>query len=207
MKFDGIILDIDGTIWDTTKIVADAWTRAIKNNNCDIEITADILKSEFGKTMDIIADDLFPSIKNPERKLLLEQCCEEEQHALKINTKKIEYDGVSETIRRIASTHKIFIVSNCQKGYIELVMDKTGIKQYISDYECFGNTGKGKTDNIINIIRRNNITAPVYVGDTQGDCDACKAADIPFIWASYGFGKADSYYAVIKSFDEIENLI
>ena len=27
-----------------------------------------------------------------------------------------------------------------------------------------------------------------YVGDTQGDADACKKADIPFILADYGFG-------------------
>ena len=207
MIFDGVILDIDGTIWNTTAIVADAWTKAIKNNNYDVKITTDILKREFGKTMDTIADDLFPSITGQKRKLLLEQCCAEEQRALKINTEKIEYDGVSETIKRIASTHKIFIVSNCQKGYIELAMDKTGTAPCISDYECFGNTGKGKADNIINIIQRNNIASPVYVGDTQGDCDACEEAGIPFIWASYGFGEVDSYYAVIKSFDEIEKLI
>jgi phosphoglycolate phosphatase len=208
MNFDGIILDIDGTIWNTTAIVADAWNKVIKNYEYILEtITPNILKMEFGKTMDTIADDLFPSIKGQKRKILLEKCCAEEQLAIKLNTKKIEYDGVVESIKRISSAHKVYIVSNCQKGYIELVMSKTGITQYISDYECFGNTGRNKAANIVTIIQRNNILDPVYVGDTQGDCDACKEASIPFIWASYGFGKADSYYAVIKSFSEIENIL
>ena len=29
MKIDSIILDVDGTIWNTTDIVADAWNFAI----------------------------------------------------------------------------------------------------------------------------------------------------------------------------------
>ncbi|MFA6857685.1 MAG: HAD-IA family hydrolase [Treponema sp.] len=207
MKFDGVILDIDGTIWNTTEIVADAWNKAIECSHYNIKITADILKNEFGKTMEKIADDLFPFIKGSERSLLLKKCCAEEQHALRLNTKKIEYTGVFETIKKIAETHRIFIVSNCQKGYIELVMDKVGITPFISDYECFGNTGKGKSFNIVDIIRRNGIADPVYVGDTQGDSDACKEAGVPFIWASYGFGKPVSYYAAVKSFCEIENLI
>ena len=30
MKTDGIILDVDGTLWDSTPIVAGAWTRAVQ---------------------------------------------------------------------------------------------------------------------------------------------------------------------------------
>ncbi|MCK9171506.1 MAG: HAD-IA family hydrolase [Treponema sp.] len=207
MKFDGVILDIDGTIWNTTEIVAAAWNKAIKSCHYNTEVTADILKKEFGKTMEIIADDLFPFINSSEKKLLFKKCYEEEQRALRKNTKKIEYAGVFETIKKSAATHRIFIVSNCQKGYIELVMDKIGITSFISDYECFGNTGKGKCFNMLDVIRRNSIANPVYIGDTQGDSDACKEAGVPFIWASYGFGKPDSYYAAVKSFSDIEYLI
>ncbi len=38
------------------------------------------------------------------------------------------------------------------------------------------------------LIDRNHLSSPVYVGDTQGDADACHAAGIPFIFAEYGFG-------------------
>ncbi|MFR7899958.1 MAG: hypothetical protein ACLU6Y_09110 [Ruminococcus sp.] len=33
---------------------------------------------------------------------------------------------------------------------------------------------------------------PVYVGDTLGDFNACRKADIPFIFAEYGFGSGSS---------------
>ena len=37
-------------------------------------------------------------------------------------------------------------------------------------------------------MRRHNITSAAYIGDTQGDYEATQVADIPFIWAAYGFG-------------------
>ena|SRR5574344_210536 len=208
MKFTGLILDIDGTIWNTTGIVAEAWNRAVRK--CGItmpEITADTLKHEFGKTMNAIADDLFVSAGKEERTRLLKTCCREEQLAVRNCSENITYPGVTETIADISSIIPIFIVSNCQKGYIELVMEKNSITSYISDYECYGNTGKGKSENLKDIIKRNVIERPVYTGDTQGDSDACRDAGVPFIWASYGFGKAENYYAAIKSFSEIKEYL
>ena len=32
MKIDSIILDVDGTIWNTTGIVASAWNKVIDEN-------------------------------------------------------------------------------------------------------------------------------------------------------------------------------
>ena len=45
MKTDGIILDVDGTLWDSTPIVAGAWTRAVQEGGVPKRIvTADELK-------------------------------------------------------------------------------------------------------------------------------------------------------------------
>ena len=53
MKTDGIILDVDGTLWDSTPIVAGAWTRAVQEGGVPKRIvTADELKGLFGRTMD-----------------------------------------------------------------------------------------------------------------------------------------------------------
>ena len=52
-----------------------------------------------------------------------------------------------------------------------------------------GATGKDKTANIKALISRYNLSNPVYVGDTAGDCTATHAAGIPFVWAAYGFGE------------------
>ena len=60
MYTDGIIFDVDGTLWDSTPIVAEAWTQAVLE--CGIKdriVTAGELKQLFGKTMSVIAASLF----------------------------------------------------------------------------------------------------------------------------------------------------
>ena len=210
MKFDSIILDVDGTIWNTTGIVADAWNLAFDKYFPQVpHVTADILKGQFGKPMDVIADNLFPMLSKDEKNLLMEKCCEMEQAALMENTKDIAYEGVIETIKRLSQKIPVFIVSNCQSGYIEVVMEKNGIAEYIKDFECFGNTGLLKDQNIRLIIERNNLKAAAYVGDTQGDYEACKKAGVPFIWAAYGFGRPEDndYYFKLEKFQQLESLL
>ena len=65
MKFDGIILDVDGTIWNTTGVVAAAWNKAIEKLFPQVRrVTAEILQGQIGKTMDVIADNLFPELSD-----------------------------------------------------------------------------------------------------------------------------------------------
>ncbi len=210
MKFDGIILDVDGTIWDTTSVVAQAWNKSIDESFSQVShVTADILKGQFGKTMDVIGNNLFGVLGQADRSLLLKKCCENEHKAIAENQKDIAYDGVVATIKKLAGKIPLFIVSNCQSGYIELVMKKNGITDCIKDFTCFGDNGKPKDENISLIVSRNNLKNPVYVGDTQGDFEACQKAGVPFIWAAYGFGKpeSDDYFAKIEKFAEIEDII
>ncbi len=203
-SFDSVILDIDGTVWNTTDIVSVAWNRAIGRSGFDAAAVAgEILRLEFGKTMDVIALDLWPNLDASQRARLMALCCEEEQLALRSNEEDITYPGVLEGIRRLSAQVPVFIVSNCQSGYIELMLSKTGLQDCVKDIECFGRTGKGKADNLRLLIQRNSLSAPVYVGDTQGDCDACAEASVPFIWAAYGFGTADSYIAKIDRFSQL----
>lgn len=213
MTFDSIILDIDGTIWDTTGVVATAWNRAIENNFPQIpRVTSDILKGQFGKPMKAIADDLFKGLSEDEKEKLMRECEKEEEQEIAENEKHITFEGVFETIEKLSYKIPLFIVSNCQKGYIELVMKKNNITKYITDFESYGNTGKQKWENIVLIENRNNLKHPVYVGDTQGDFDSCMKAGIDFIFASYGFGKIDEsdqkrVFKVIEKFSELEEII
>ena len=94
----------------------------------------------------------------------------------------------------------MFIVSNCQSGYIELFLKKTGLAPYVTDTECFGDTGMKKAENIRLVVARNGLQQPVYVGDTKGD-------GVPFVHAVYGFGRAVQPEAVIETFPKLLTLI
>lgn len=200
-------MDIDGTLWNTTGVVAKAWNKAIADCGFDAdEVNASGLQKEFGKPMNVIADDLWPALSQEQKDLLMKQCCVREQEALKENREDISYPAVRDTIKALAQKFRLYIVSNCQSGYIELTMEKNKIADFISDHECYGDTGLGKADNLRLLVRRNGIKAPVYVGDTQGDADACREAGVKFVWAGYGFGSVQEFAAKVDRFDQLLDL-
>ena len=206
---DALILDVDGTLWDSTGIVAEAWTRACRETGFnDMTVLPDRLKGLFGKTMDEIALALVPDAEKAVRDALMERCVIYEQEALEEDPCKICYPGVIETIRELAKRTALTIVSNCQSGYIELFMKKTGLtKAEICDKECFGDTGQGKACNILSVMERNGFTKAYYVGDTEGDRIAVRQAGIGFISADYGFGDPKEADIRIDSFDKLLDLI
>ena len=206
-----LIFDIDGTIWNSTPIVADGWNRAVAETGCSrAVITPEVLQREFGQPMDVIADHLFGDVDDlEERQLLLDKCCIYEQKLLTENEEDISYPGVRDAMHALSEKYDLYIVSNCQCGYIELVMQKNNLTHLIRDFECFGNTGtcKGKTIKIL--MERNGISegSAVYIGDTKGDYEASVMAGIPFIFAEYGFGTVEEAELRIREFAQLEKLL
>lgn len=205
--FDAVILDVDGTLWNSTPLVAKAWTKAAAECGVEKTITPEMLKNLFGKTMHEIADALMPEASLQLKEKVMYACVEEEERALEENEEDITYPRVAETIKELAKKIPVCIVSNCQKGYIELFMRKAQVEDSVSDFECYGNTGKGKAENLQLLIERNGYQHPVYVGDTVMDEEACARAGVPFIYASYGFGKAKKPIITIDSFKKLTNIL
>ena len=204
---DGIIFDVDGTIWDSTDPVAEAWNLAIeKNSSLDVRVDRRILSRLFGKTMTEIGDALFPMIEDADRRAALLDACYNYENLYLEEHPGTLYEGVTETIRSLSEKYPLFIVSNCQCGYIEVVMKSTGIGPYIKDHLCFGETQTPKGETIRTLMERNGLKDVVYVGDTQGDADACRAAGVPFIFAEFGFGDVPDAEIKIQKFSDLKTL-
>ena len=207
MKTDAVLLDVDGTLWNTTPIVARAWNSVFDEMHVDRHVDAARLKTLFGKPMDEIAAEVLNGIDPKEWERIASACLKREEIALAEDTRDISFPGVKETIAKLSERVPVAIVSNCQAGYIELAVKKIGIGDYILDQECFGVTGKGKAENIRIVCERNGYRNAVYVGDIRRDEDASKEAGVRFIHASYGFGDAVMPDAVIGDFRELQTLI
>ncbi|MCR4740666.1 MAG: HAD family hydrolase [Lachnospiraceae bacterium] len=188
-RYDGIIFDVDGTLWDSTSVVEKAWNKALADNGFpDISVTADRLKGLFGLPMLDIIKDIVPESTLEQRKAFLPVCSKYEFEFLEKEAGTV-YEGLPETLKKLSETHRLFIVSNCQSGYIELLYRKTGLGRYFIEGICPGDTGKLKADNIRIVIDRYGLSKPLYVGDTQMDADACMKAGVPICFAAYGFGR------------------
>ena len=188
-----IIFDVDGTLWDATPVAAKAWTRACMNAGLPYShLTKERMQAEFGKKMDDIALSLVRGVPRETSIAVGEEAIRIEDGLLRAETPEI-YPGVREVFETLHERGiPVVIVSNCQAGYIEILIESHGLVPYVSGHLCYGDTGEGKPYNILESIRRFRLQDPVYVGDTAGDMAASLEAGIPFVFASYGYGEAES---------------
>lgn len=199
----GIIFDMDGTLWDSAAQVAESWSRVVaKQYSPEKVITALDLQRVMGLTMDKLAQALFPELPEQKRMALLEACCKEENEYLRQHGGSL-YPDVEKTLQVLQKKYPLYIVSNCQSGYIEAFLEYYHFASYFQDIECFGNNGLKKGENIRKIVSRNHLKAAVYVGDIQGDFDASEEAGVGFIHAAYGFGTIRQPVPSIQKFSEL----
>lgn len=209
-----LIFDVDGTLWNTTGIVAGAWQRAADTSGLtSAKLDAGTLKKEFGKTMDVIAQNVFPDIKDKEgRDKVSDLCMIFEQEDLDAmdekTTESILYEGIRETLKDLRERNRLFIVSNCQAGYIELFIKKTRTEDLIEDHLCYGDTGLEKNGTINMLMERHNLKKEdtFYIGDTEGDQNSSRLAGIEFVFASYGFGTAKDPKQTIETFSDLRKI-
>ncbi len=207
MTYESIILDIDGTLWDSRALVAEGYNIQLQQEGLGhLCVDAEVLKPLFGKVLEEIADILFVSIPAPERYELMARCMRTENLHMHQDPCRIGYPGIREAVEELAKKYRLFIVSNSEQGYPELCMEKLGLTPYIEGHLCYGDTGTSKGKTIRTLMEKHNIGSCVYVGDTQGDYEATLEAGIPFIWASYGFGSPAGFDARIDKFEDLLHL-
>ncbi|MEG0735592.1 MAG: HAD family hydrolase [Longicatena sp.] len=202
-----IILDVDGTLWDSTKRIAESYNQTIQRLGIpDTHVSVEEIHGVMGMVTEDIAATIFPQYPFEKQMELITTCMNEECEYLKDHPGDL-YPEVESVLAKLSEEHDLYIVSNCQDGYIETLFSVYDIQKYITDYECSGRTGKKKGINIRMLMERNQVENAVYVGDTQKDKEASIDAHIPFIFASYGFGNVDEYERKIDSFQELLNLV
>lgn len=204
---NAVIFDLDGTLWDATGCSCDIWNRVFdKYEEVGFRMTQEISAGLMGKTMEEIGDALFPELPVAKRRAITDEFGFEEVKYLRENG-AVLYSGMKDTVCRLAKEYDLYIVSNCQDGYVPAFLKAHDMEPYFKDLEMSGRTGKDKGYNIKLLMERNDIEKACYVGDTEGDEKAARFAGIPFIWASYGFGKAQAPDAVIHSITALPALL
>ena len=196
---DAIIFDLDGTLWNTVDSCLKA-TSFVKEEHSDItrNVTKEQIESAMGKTSDEIVNIYYGYL--PREKAFNKNV----DNLLKEGGTL--YPNTRDTIIKLSKKYKLYIVSNCVKGYIESFLNTSGLKDYFSDYESYGNTLLSKGENIKLVIERNHLKNPIYVGDTKGDMEASNYAGIPFVYAAYGFGDVESFDYKIDDISELLDL-
>ncbi len=207
MKTKNLIFDLDGTLWDSRATIIKIWNEVLgRHQLLQRELKPEDMNQYMGLLAHDIVKDIIPGISDLQVQELLSEIVAEENKTLHIQG-GILYDGVEDTLRSLATNHSLFIVSNCQDGYIESFLDYYQFNNLFTDFESHGRTQKPKSENIKLLMERNGLTIEdsIYIGDTQTDHDSAHENELPFIFCRYGFGNlADSLYGPsILTFSEL----
>ncbi len=206
MRF-GLIFDLDGTLWDATEPIAKAWEEVGKDVfGQDYSLSVEKVRTLMGKTMDQIAVALTPSGANPEDTTLFAQRCFDYERDYLAQHPGTLFPGELEVLEQLAHSIDLFIVSNCQLGYIENFLAILP-NHYFKGHLCWGDTQSEKAKTIRILMDRYGIDRALYIGDTEGDELAAHGAGLAFVHAAYGFGKAINPEYVLESLDELPALV
>ena len=206
LDIDSIIFDLDGTLWNASKTAAKAWNLALYDIGfSNIVVTEKNIRDFSGIPLGVLLETRFSNIPIDKRNEFIPVYAQYERAIMKEGG--IIFPGVKETLETLADNRKLFIVSNCLEGYIENFLEYSKFSILFTGHKSSGRTGKTKSENIQLIIQENCLKDSVYVGDTEFDQDACREAGIPFVYASYGFGKVEKPEYYIERFPDILQLI
>ncbi|MEG0765392.1 MAG: HAD family hydrolase [Pseudoflavonifractor sp.] len=195
--FDGILFDLDGTLWDATETICAAWNSALE---CHPEIrrpavTVAEIRTCMGMLLPDIAAKLIPELSPQGRLDFVEEYRVTAEPFIAAKGGLL-YPHVAETLAALAELAPLYLVSNCQNGYIQGFFEAYPVGQYFAGTECAGNTGLPKGENIALVVARSRLKHPIYIGDTILDYSAAQQAGVPFLHAAYGFGQVDQVPAV-----------
>lgn len=198
-----LIFDLDGTLWDATIPVAESWDIVSRKYfGQDKVVSVDLVRSLMGKTMSEIAAALTPIHSDASiAKAFADECFAYE------NIYLADHPGVLfpheiETLKDLSEEFDLYIVSNCQHGYIETFLP-TVPKGLFKGHLCWSDTRDEKDVTIRKLMADYEISKAIYIGDTEKDELSTRKAGIAFIHAAYGFGHAKSPDGVARSFFEL----
>lgn len=185
--YDSVIFDMDGTLWDAVDSYCRVWNATIADEGLAADaVGRPQLERLMGTPLDGIMKELIGSGADSEA--FLRRLLERERTMMPRLGGKV-YPGVHATLQRLRDAGvRLFMVSNCGADGLPNFLAYTGLGDFFTDTLSFGATGVEKDVNIRRLIKDYGLKAPLYVGDTAGDCRSSHSAGVDFAWARYGFG-------------------
>lgn len=190
-----IILDADGTIWDSEKDVFLAFNHTLKNNE-----NKEITKEEFQKLAGLDLEEMFKCVLPKDKETLANEYVKkyreyyiDEGHYADETTL---FENVEETLEKLKEQGFYMVIAS---GKPKRILDKMVEYFHLNEFEFVLGTGeshfKPKPDpEILNYIMHHlhvSKKETVMVGDTKADILAGKNAGIDTIAVTYGYERID----------------
>lgn len=209
------IFDMDGTLFQTNKILGPSLERTFEILRSEGSWTGDTPLATYqrimGVPLTVVWETLLP--KHPEHirrqadQLFLE-CLNQE---IKEGKGQL-FPHVMETLSTIKQLGiSIFIASNGLKRYLEEICSYFGLNEYVTDIYSVERSSKGsKTDLVRMLLKDYQIDKAILIGDRKSDIEAAKENGLVAVGCQFGFAAENELKDVdilISDFLELQTYI
>lgn len=207
MRPDGVLFDLDGTLWDNTANSAKAWADTLRAMPERPPVpTQEQIRGCCGFALTDLAKRLLPTLPLERASEIVQECYRNEAPITRKNG-GILYPEVAETLQALSRERPLFLISNCSPEYLSAFFEAHGLGRCFRDSACCTDRNTTKADNITKICGHYGLRAPVYVGDTIMDYRAAQEARCDFIFAAYGFGEVPQARWCVERFADLPALL
>ncbi|MGZ4107912.1 MAG: HAD family hydrolase [Tumebacillaceae bacterium] len=214
--FEAVIFDVDGTLFQTEKVAIPAFKRtfeALKQKGLyhgDIP-SEDKITSVFGMTIPELWETLLPDASMDVRDQANELLAHEELTSLE-NGVGEPYPGVKETLQCLKDEgYKIYTASNGEERYVATVIEALGLNDYFTRLYSAGEYKTEKKEDLVALLlKQENITRAVMIGDRRSDITAGLANNLHTVGCDFGFakdGELKDAHDLIQSFDDLRTCL
>lgn len=206
MKYEMIIFDIDGTLWEASEITMIA-ANSIADEYKEIpKVSIEDIYKVMGLGKRDIAQILMPNVElskamgyvDLQTKLAIDLINKNGAHI---------YENVSSVIKYLSKKYKLGIITNNFDDYVKLFLEKSNLKRFFIDYIGNASYGISKKEAIEKMMSRNNVSLACYIGDIKKDMQAAYDANIDFIHAKYGFEPNLECEKFINDISELKEML
>lgn len=185
MVYDYVIFDFDGTLADDTDLLISKIAEVAKKE-FNIQPTPELIQELRG----LSASEIVKKLRIPLHKV--PTLAIEVQKYMKSSISKIPLkEGMREVLKRLATTHKLGILSSNSHDNIKAFLIKEGL---LGDFEFIEECSKilGKSHCMKAVIKKIKTDNIIYVGDELRDVEAMQSISIPIISVTWGMNSRES---------------
>jgi HAD superfamily hydrolase (TIGR01509 family) len=175
MALEALVVDLDGTVWDSrpwyAKTIADAAglpVTAVRRNLDSVPLPALI--------------DRTPGISRGSFQRLLESNIDE----------LVLYPGVQETLEALAGRGVVLAVATSLPGWIAVpILEASGLRALFDAVADASSSYRKPNPALLRIALPGielNTESVLVVGDDERDASLARLGEVGFAWASYGYG-------------------
>lgn len=206
-----IIFDMDGTLFQTNKILEpalEATFQVLREKKLWDEGTPiNIYREIMGVPLPVVWEKLCPNhsieIREKSNELFHKQLIEMIKHQ-----KGALYPNVEEVLKLLSTNYPLFIASNGQQEYLQAIVDTYGLNRFIQKvYSIQSISSQNKSDLVQKVIEENDITTGWVVGDRLSDIHAAKDNGLTSIGVNFEFAQVNELEQADIIIDALNELL